>query len=271
MCIRDRVIGVDLDLGPIHRQLQVVGPDPVAVGVGVGEEPAQQHLVGAGADPGHHVGGLEGGLLDLGEVVVGVAVQHHPADLAQRVVGMGPDLGHVEGVEAVVGGLLKGHQLHQERPGGLVAALDGLVQVAEVAVGVLGGHRLALGGGVELDALVGVEVVLDPVLLTARVLPEIGVAGVTVHVPPALGDAAVAHEDGHLMGRLRRQGPEVPLHVVVAGVAVGAPLLRMDEILEFLGISDEEHGGVVAHHVVVALLGVEPVSYTHLLRKTATP
>ena len=70
-------------------------------------------------------------------------------------------------------------------------------------------------------------------------------------------DAAVAHQPGHLVRRLRRQGPEVPLHVVIAQVVVRAPLLRADEVLELQRVADEEDRGVVPDHVVVALGGVE--------------
>ena len=72
------------------------------MGVGVGEDPGQQHLVGADADSGHEVVRLERGLLYLAVEVRGVAVQGQPPDLVQRVVAVGPDLGEVEGVEAVV-------------------------------------------------------------------------------------------------------------------------------------------------------------------------
>src|SRR5450759_4412239 len=65
------------------------------------------------------------------------------------------------------------------------------------------------------------------------------------------------------MRRLRRQRPEVPLHVVIAQVVVGAALLRMDEVGELRRVADEKDRGIVADHVVVAVLGVE------LERKTA--
>jgi hypothetical protein len=38
---------------------------------------------------------------------------------------------------------------------------------------------------------------------------------------------------------------------------IGAALLRMDEVLEFLRIADEENRRVVADQIVVAFLGVE--------------
>ena len=96
----------------------------MAVGVGVGEQPSEQHLVGARADAGDHVGRLEGGLLDLGEVVLRVAVEHQATDLVQRVVLVRPHLREVEGVEPVVGGLLEAHDLHVQRPGRVLAACD---------------------------------------------------------------------------------------------------------------------------------------------------
>jgi hypothetical protein len=70
-------------------------------------------------------------------------------------------------------------------------------------------------------------------------------------------DATVAHQPGHLVRRLGGQGPEVPLHVVVAQVVVRAALLRPDEVLELQRVADEEDRGVVPDHVVVALGGVE--------------
>ena len=59
------------------------------------------------------------------------------------------------------------------------------------------------------------------------------------------------------MRRLRGQRPEVPLHVVVAQVAVGATLLGADETWELQRIAQEEHRGVVADDVVIAFGGVE--------------
>ena len=170
---------------------------------------------------------------------------------------MRPHLGQVERVEPVGPGLVERHDLHLQRPARVVAALDRLVQVALVVVGVRPRHLVGLVLGEELDALVGLEVVLHPEPLAGGVDPHVGVRAVAVHVPPGPRDAAVAHQPGHLVRRLRGQGPEVPLHVVVAQVVVGAPLLRADEVLELQRVADEEHRGVVPDHVVVALGGVE--------------
>ncbi len=124
-------------------------------------------------------------------------------------------------------------------------------------VRVLGGD---LGGGLVghvLHALLAQEVVLDPELLALRIDPLEGVASVAVHIPVAGRVAPVAHQVGHLMYRLGGVRPEVPLHLLAAQVGGRVALLRVDEVGELQGVVDEEYGGVVAHHVVVALLRVE--------------
>lgn len=64
----------------------------MAVGVGVREDAALEHLVGAGLDAGDEVGGREGQLLHLGEVVGGVPVQDDATHGDQGELLVGPDL-----------------------------------------------------------------------------------------------------------------------------------------------------------------------------------
>ena len=225
--------------------------------VGVGEPAGQQHLVRREPGAGHGVVRLERRLLDLGVVVGDVAVQRQLPHRDERVVAVRPDLGEVERVEPVGLRVVERHDLHVQRPAREVAVADVLVEVALVVVGVDGRHLVGLVLGEELDALVGLEVVLHPELRAGGVDPHVGVAAVAVHVPPGPRDAPVAHQPGHLVRRLGRQRPEVPLHVVVAQVVVGAALLAADEVLELHRVADEEHRGVVADDVEVALGGVE--------------
>ncbi len=72
-----------------------------------------------------------------------------------------------------------------------------------------------------------------------------------------LRNPAITHQDGDLVGRLGREGPEVPLHVVVAQAVARQALLRPDEVLELHGVAYEEHRRVVAYHVLVALAGLQ--------------
>ena len=126
----------------------------------------------------------------------------HLADLVQRIVAVRPHLGQVERVEPVGLGVLERHDLHVQRPAREVAVLDRRVQVALVVVAVFTGQPVGVLLGQELDALVGLEVVLHPEQFVFGVEPAVRVAGVAVHVPPGLRDAAVAHQVGDLVRRL---------------------------------------------------------------------
>src|SRR5699024_11788492 len=83
-----------------------------------------------------------------------------------------------------------------------------------------------------------------------------GLGAVSTHVTEYGRYAAVAQEVGDMVGGLRGAGPEVPLHVRRAQAVVQA-LLGANEVRELHAVADEEHRGVVAHDVVVTLLGVE--------------
>ena len=115
----------------------------------------------------------------------------------------------------------------------MVARRDVLEQVPGVEIGVRRSHLVGLVLGEVLDSLVGLEMVLDPVLDTFGIDPQVGVRAVPVHVAPGFRDSAVAHQPGDLVGRLGVVGPEVPLHVVVAQAVAAAAL--------YLGRLDLEH------------------------------
>ena len=181
----------------------VVYSETSPVGIGVGHEAGQEHFVRARTDPGHQIVRLESGLVDLGVPVGGVLIEYKTAYIVQRIVAVRPDFCQVEGVESVVFGLFERHDLDLERPARKVPILDGVKQVSAMIVGVLAGHLVSLFLGEKIDALVCLEVVLHPELLTLGVDPHVGVARISVHVPPGLRDAPVAHEPGHLMGAFR--------------------------------------------------------------------
>ena len=251
------VVAVERAARLVDRDLVVVHAQPVALRVAVGEQPALQHPVGREANARHHVGGGEGGLLDLGEIVVRVAVELPLADLDQRVVLLRPHLGQVEGMEAVVGRVGLGHDLHAQLPPGELAALDRVIQVALVALAVLADQGAGLGIGQVPDALLADVVELHPEALAGLVDQAVGVAAEAVHVPVGRRDAAVAHDDGDLVQRLGQQGPEVPVGDRVAQVGARVALDHVVEVRELQRVAEEEHRRVVAHQVPVAFLGVE--------------
>ena len=107
--------------------------------------------------------GAEGGLLDFGEVVVRVAVEHHAADRQQRELVLRPALGVVERVEVELRVVVVRHDLDAELPLGIIAALDGVVEVLGGVVEVLGLDRRRPRRGEVAHALLRDPVVLDQV------------------------------------------------------------------------------------------------------------
>src|SRR5712671_5113642 len=146
-----------------------VDADAVAVRIGVGEDARLQHLVRRMADAGHNVCGRERGLLDFGEIILGIAVELEHADLDQRVILVRPNFGKVEGVVPVLADIALRHDLHGEFPFREIAPLDRAEEIALVGLAVL---RDPLGSfciGPVLDALHGLEVEFYPVPLVVSV------------------------------------------------------------------------------------------------------
>ena len=170
---------------------------------------------------------------------------------------LAPRLRDVERVLLVV--LRRGfvHDLDAEAPAGELAAFDGAEQVALMALAIA---RDDLGGlvvGEVLDALVGLEMELHPHALVLLVDQAVGVAAEAVHVAVAGRDAAIGHDDGHLVQRLGQARPEVPVALGRVHVGFRVALHHVIEVDELLRVAQEEHRRVVAHEIPVALGRVE--------------
>ena len=100
----------------VDGDLLVVAAQTVTLGVRVGEEAGLQDRVGRGLHARDHVRGGEGGLLNLGEVVLGVLVQSELAEAAQRNLTLRPDLSQVKDAPAELLGLLGAQDLDVASP-----------------------------------------------------------------------------------------------------------------------------------------------------------
>lgn len=245
----------------VGGELLVVGADAVTVGVGVGEEAGLEDGVGRGLDARRHVGGVESDLLDLGEVVLDVFIEEELSNLAQRELLLRPDVGQVEDVDLLLLpellGLLRGHGLEADVPAGVVTSLNRIEQILLGVVRAVVGRVLLCDKRVALLAL-HVHLCVDPVAVLVDELES--VAGVTVHLAPAVGDTAVTHKDHDLvdgLGVLRQVVPEVGRVVAVRKIGLGVALLGVNEVRELGRVAQEENGSVVGNHVPVALLSPE--------------
>ncbi|MNP57595.1 hypothetical protein D3C76_1524360 [compost metagenome] len=96
-------------------------------------------------------------------------------------------------------GLVLGHDLDVEGPARKVARFDAVEQIPMVTFPVAANEVLCLFITEVLNALLALEGELDPVPLIVGVDQAEGVAAETVHVPVAARNAALAHDNGHLV------------------------------------------------------------------------
>ena len=240
--------------------------------------PGQQRIVRE-VETRHDVRGAERDLLRLGEEIVGVAVQDHPADRSQRRQLLGHELGRIEHVEAQLLGLLLGKHLEiqlvlGERPG-----LDRLPQIApmKVRIRTRDFHRLVPVERVRSGD--GLPVELDEGRLALGVDQPERVNSEALHHAKAARQGAIRHRPHQHVSRLGHQGDEVPEGVVrrrgLRHSEMGLRLRGVDQIGKLHRVLDEEHRDVVAHEVPVPLVGVElhgePANVTRRVGRAAFP
>src|ERR1700722_10323865 len=97
----------------------------------------------------------------------------------------------------------------------------------------------------------------DPHTVIGGIHHRESVAAEKVHVAKGPWNAAVGHDNGHLMKGLRQEAPKIPIVVRASESGPRVALDGMVQIRKSQGIAEEEHRSVVAHDVPVALLGVE--------------
>lgn len=154
------------------------------------------------------------GLLGLGKVVGGIAVEHK---LAERRDGHRLDRHQLGGIQQVVAKaqhVVLFHDLHAHLPLGEVATGNGVKQVLAVVVGVLAGQRLRLGPRDGRQPLLGREVVLDQLGGAIGGDEAEGVDAEAIDVPVAAWDAVPGQRPHQRVHGRRVVGEEVPGRVV---------------------------------------------------------
>ena len=94
-------VAVDRGLGRVNGDMLVVHTQTCAVRISVGYYPRQQHFIWRETGARYSVAGLKRSLFDLAVEIDRVAIQGHLTDFLQRVVGVRPHLGQIEGVDVV--------------------------------------------------------------------------------------------------------------------------------------------------------------------------
>lgn len=251
------LIRVEGPKGLIDRDLLVIHPETMAVGVRVGKEAGLQHRIGRRFHPRDHVRRGKCDLLDLGEVIFGVAVEDELAKRPERDFALRPHLGQVEDVPMEFLGFVGAQHLHVTGPRRMVAFFDRAEQIFCVPVRIFGPHlgRLFIVEG--LAALVGLAVDLNVVEGPVGFRKLISMSRVSIHVTVGVRSATIGEQVHDLMSRLLMGRQIVPEHGGIFEIRLGVSLLCVDENGEFGGVAKEEDRGVVEDPVPIAFIGVE--------------
>ncbi|MDH6438706.1 hypothetical protein M2158_007247 [Streptomyces sp. SAI-144] len=265
---------------PVHRQLREVRPaQPDQLGFQVGEVAGLEQRVVGEVDTGHDVGGVEGDLLGLGEEVLRIAVEHHPADRPDRHLLLRDELRGVEQIEVERELVLLRHQLYAELPLRVLAGLDGVPQIAPVEVRITALALLCLVPHQRVRAQPRLPVELHEGAPALRVHEPEGVHTEALHHAVTARDRPVRHQPHDRVQGLRLERHEVPQGVVRRGaggdVVVRLRLHRVHEVRELDAVLDEEDREVVPDEVVIPLrrieLGGETPHVPHGVRGTPGP
>lgn len=123
--------------GTVDGKLLPIDAKSGELSVKVREIPALEKRVVREANSRNNVAGTESHLLGLGEILIDIAVELELANISDRYLLFGPDLGSVKNVEFEVILLRFFKSLDAEFPLGILARADGVVEVLTVEVGVL--------------------------------------------------------------------------------------------------------------------------------------
>ena len=189
--------------------------------------------------------------------VLWVSVQRESSNFDERVVTLWPYLGNIIDVKSVLFTVCKRHNLHVPSPGWEVALLNVFEKVSRGEIFVILSHLSSFCSGEVFDSLISLEVVLNKECLALIIDPLVGVGAVAVHVAISVWCSSVGEEDHDLVKGLRREGPEIPCHLLLLDACLRVSLLAMNEVWKLDWISDEENRCVVSDHVIVAFFSVE--------------
>lgn len=241
----------------VDRQRFVMRAEAMPVRVRIRENPRLKHLVRRKPNAWNDIRWRECRLLDLGKIIVGVAVQLNDTDLDQRIVRVRPDFCQIERIVSGLVGVCLRHNLNEHAPLRKIALLDRTEQIFLIAFARLSDEFRSFGIRVMLMTLQRLEMEFYPVALATDVQKRVGVRTIAVHMANTDRAAAIRKQNCHLVQAFRRQRPEVPHRGRRAKIGSRMPLLRMDEIREFQRIADEEDRRVVANEVPVSFPGIK--------------
>ena len=126
-----------------------------------------------------------------------------------------------------------------------------------MAFAIFGNDRFRFLVSQVLDALLGAQMEFDPDPFIFGIDHAEGVTAKTMHMAIGEGNAAVTHDNGHLVQCFGQRSPEIPVIRGRTQVGLRVTFDSPVEIREFMRIANEEDRGIVSNQIPVAFFGVE--------------
>mmetsp|Transcript_30103 Transcript_30103/g.39640 ORF Transcript_30103/g.39640 Transcript_30103/m.39640 type:complete len:302 (+) Transcript_30103:593-1498(+) len=241
----------------VDRDLLVVCPQAVAMGVCIGEQTPLEHFIWRRLNSRYHMGRCKCNLLHLCKVVFRVSVQHHAPNLNQREILVRPDLCKIKWVEVDSTCFFVCHDLQVNGPRRIVCGLNSIEEITDCIVRVFRSNPSCFICWKIANSLVSLEMVFDVVGLALLIHIFEGVGSIPIHMSVSIWSASVREQERDLMGGFWSEGDEVPEHIWISQMCFGVTLLGVNEAWEQHGIPDEENRGVVAHQIPVSFFRIE--------------
>ena len=252
------LIGGDMLFRRIDRDLQIVGPDAIALRIRVGEGAALQQLVVGKVQSVDEHAGPEGSLLYFGKIVFRIFVEHQFANRQEGELVGWPELRRIDRVEVELGVFIVAHDLHTELPFRIISAFDRIVQIlGRVAVVELL-HFIRFGLLEVFDPLLQrLKMVLDKHRFPVLIHPFASIDTRALHLAVIGGYTPWRKDKRNHMGGFRRLQQEVthPLRIIHIGDRIRTE--GMHHVGKFQRIADKEDLQVVPVQIPVAVLGIK--------------
>jgi hypothetical protein len=139
------------------------------------------------------------------------------------------------------------HDLYIQSPPRKVTALDAFKQVALITLTIVTNKHFGFSVREVLDSLLSLEGELNPVALAIRIDEAERMTTEAVHVTKRPGNAAVSHNDRHLMQCLGQKRPEIPVVIRASHSGPGIALDRMVQVWKLEGIAKEKDRSIVTN------------------------
>lgn len=128
---------------------------------------------------------------------------------------MRPNLGDIEGIEAILLGIFRFHDLDINGPRRIFTTLNSIEKISSSVIRIFTSKTLSFRSLQVLDTLISLEVPLDVFEVAIGINKLKSVRRVTIQVTVAIRSTTVGEENSNLVNRFRDKREEIPESICI--------------------------------------------------------